>query len=97
MVFGPFTLLSDRRGPIAIKLGNGTIEHRKVVWNSKPFPVDGVAHCFARVEEKRRCASCGGYHLHAAVRSLSGKHRDVRWCKEQNDCDCAGLLQPPRI
>ncbi len=92
MLFGPESLLKDRRGAIPIKSKDGSIEHRRVIWNSKPFDFEGVPHCYAKAEEKRRCVSCGGYHLRNDVRNLNGEHRDIRWCRDQSDCDCAGLL-----
>ena len=90
-LFGSFALLSDRRGPIRVQGKDGAIEHRKVIWNSKPFDVGGVPHCYAMAEEKRRCESCNGWHLRQEVRSLYGKP-NIRWCQGQKTCDCGGLL-----
>jgi len=93
LLFGPANLLKDRRGPIPVKRQDGTIEHRRVIWSSKPFDISGVPHCYARSEEKRPCEACGQMHLRAEVLGLNGKHRDVRWCQGETDCNCGGLLE----
>lgn len=92
VLFGPFALLSDRRGPIRVQCKDGKIEHRKVIWNSKPFLVDGVPHCYATAEEKRRCESCDGWHLRQEVLNLNGKP-GVFWCRDQKTCNCGGFLK----
>ncbi len=91
-LFGTLALLSDRRGPIPVKLKDGSTEHRRVIWNSKPFDVDGVQYCFAQAEEKRRCESCDGWHLRQEVRSLYGKGKGAFWFPDQKTCNCGGLL-----
>jgi hypothetical protein len=92
---GPLSLLQDRRGPIRVQCKDGSVEHRRVIWNSKPFDVDGVPHCYAMAEEKRKCESCDGWHLRQQVLDLNGKNKDVRWCHGQKTCDCGGLLALP--
>jgi hypothetical protein len=62
-----------------------------VLWNSKPFLIDGVQYCYATAEEKRRCESCGGFHLRQEVRCLYGKP-NISWCQGQKTCNCGGLL-----
>lgn len=91
-LFGPASILQDRRGPIKVQLRDGTMEHRKVIWTSKPFDVGGISHCYATAEEKRRCESCGGWHLRQQVLELNGKHRDVLWVHGRETCNCGGLL-----
>ncbi len=95
MLFGPRSVLSDRRGPVDVRKADGTFEKRRVVWTSKPFTIDGVEYCFGKAAEKRPCHACEGWHHFDEVNAIYGggtMGTGAFWRKAEKWCSCGGYL-----
>jgi hypothetical protein len=90
MLFGPAFMLQSRMGKIPVTRADGTTEHRRVWWNSKPFMVNGQEYCYGYPEQKRKCRDCGGLHLRDEV--VGNGFKGAYWVRDAEDCSCGGYL-----
>lgn len=93
LVFGPAWLLKAL-GVVPIQKADGSVEHRRLIWTSIPFDVDGVPHCYGRPAPKRFCDHCGQFHSREEVRAVFGgaPGTGAYWRHGEETCSCGGKL-----
>jgi len=90
MLYGPSSLL-DSRAENLVTLRDGRTLLLKAYSVTEVATVDGVKMATAWPERRLMCSTCGVLHRRADLWSFYGTNR-VRWVKEENWCDCSGLV-----